>query len=44
VGYNQRFATALPDIHFEVLHVLAEGDHVLIHWQGAVSTPNGWLP
>jgi hypothetical protein len=34
VGYNQRFVTALPDIHFEVLHVLAEGDHVLIHWTG----------
>src|ERR671918_187618 len=32
IGYNQRFVTALPDIHFEVLHVLAEGDHVLIHW------------
>ena len=27
--------TALPDIHFEVLHVLAEGDHVLIHWAGS---------
>jgi predicted ester cyclase len=24
--------TAFPDIHFEVLHVLAEGDLVLIHW------------
>jgi predicted ester cyclase len=24
--------TAFPDIHFEVLHVLAEGDHVLLHW------------
>ncbi len=35
VGYNQRFVTALPDIHFEVLHVLAEGDHVLIHWTGS---------
>ena len=32
IGYQQRFATALPDIHLEVLHVLAEGDHVLIHW------------
>src|ERR671911_2306823 len=32
MGYHQRFVTALPDIHFEVLHVLAEGDHVLIHW------------
>jgi predicted ester cyclase len=35
VGYNQRFVTALPDIHFEVLRVLAEGDHVLIHWAGS---------
>jgi predicted ester cyclase len=34
-GYHQRFVTALPDIHFEVLHVLAEGDHVLIHWTGS---------
>ena len=35
VGYNQRFVTDLPDIHFEVLHVLAEDDHVLIHWTGS---------
>jgi predicted ester cyclase len=35
VGYNQRFVTAFPDIHFEVLSVLAEGDHVLIHWRGS---------
>jgi predicted ester cyclase len=35
VGYNQRFVTAFPDIHFEVLHVLAEVDHVLIHWTGS---------
>ena len=35
VGYNQRFVTAFPDIHFEVLSVLAEGDHVLIHWSGS---------
>src|ERR687896_2262513 len=35
IGYNQRFVTALPDIHFEVLHVLAEGDHVLIHWMAS---------
>jgi predicted ester cyclase len=33
IGYHQRFVTALPNIHFEVLHVLAEGDHVLIHWR-----------
>jgi SnoaL-like polyketide cyclase len=32
MGYNQRFVTALPNIHFEVLHVLSEGDHVPIHW------------
>jgi steroid delta-isomerase-like uncharacterized protein len=32
MGYHQRFVTALPNIHFEVLHVIAEGDHVLIHW------------
>jgi predicted ester cyclase len=37
VGYNQRFVTAFPDIHFEVLNVLAEGDHVLIHWSGSGS-------
>ena len=35
VGYYQRFVTAFPDIHFEVLHVLAEGDLVLIHWSGS---------
>jgi HSP20 family molecular chaperone IbpA len=33
VGYHQRFVTALPGINFEVLHVLADGDHVLIHWR-----------
>jgi steroid delta-isomerase-like uncharacterized protein len=37
IGYNQRFVTAFPDIHFQVLHVLAEGDHVLIHWRGSGS-------
>jgi ketosteroid isomerase-like protein len=35
MGYHQRFVTALPNIHFEVLHVLAEGDQVLIHWSGS---------
>jgi len=35
MGYHQRFVTALPDIHFKVLHILAEGDHVLIHWTGS---------
>jgi len=35
MGYNQRFVTAFSDIHFEVLHDLAEGDQVLIHWMGS---------
>jgi steroid delta-isomerase-like uncharacterized protein len=35
MGYHQRFVTALPNIHFEVLHVLAEGDYVLIHWMAS---------
>jgi predicted ester cyclase len=35
LGYHQRFVTALPDIHFEVLHILAEGDLVLIHWMAS---------
>jgi steroid delta-isomerase-like uncharacterized protein len=33
IGYNQRFVTAFPDIHFEVLGVHAEGDYVLIQWR-----------
>ena len=35
IGYNQRFVTAFPDIHFEVLSVFAEGDYVLIHWRAS---------
>ena len=35
IGYHQRFVTALPNIHFEVLHVLAEGDYVLIQWRAS---------
>ena len=35
VGYHQRFVTAFPDIHFEVLSILAEGDRVLIQWTGS---------
>jgi steroid delta-isomerase-like uncharacterized protein len=35
MGYNQRFVMAFPDIHFQVLHVLAEGDQVLLHWMGS---------
>jgi predicted ester cyclase len=32
IAYHQRFVTAFPDIRFEVLGVLAEGDHVLVQW------------
>ena len=32
IAYHQRFVTAFPDIRFEVLGVLAEGDRVLIQW------------
>ena len=35
IGYNKRFVAALPDLHFEVLHVLAEGDYVLIQWRAS---------
>lgn len=35
LGYHQRFVTAFPDIHFEVLSILAEGDRVLIQWTGS---------
>jgi predicted ester cyclase len=35
VAYHQRFVTAFPDIRFEVLGVLAEGDRVLIQWTGS---------
>jgi predicted ester cyclase len=42
VGYHRRFVTALPDIHFEVLRVLAEGDHVFIHWTRS-GTHAEWL-
>jgi hypothetical protein len=32
IAYHQRFVTAFPDIRFEVLFVLAEGDSVLVQW------------
>ena len=35
IAYHQRFVTAFPDIRFEVLGVLAEGDRVLVQWTGS---------
>ena len=35
IAYHQRFVTAFPDIRFEVLGVLAEGDRVLVQWLGS---------
>lgn len=35
IAYHQRFVTAFPDIRFEVLGVLAEGDRVLVQWRGS---------
>ena len=32
IAYHQHFVTAFPDIRFEVIGVIAEGDRVLIHW------------
>jgi predicted ester cyclase len=32
IAYHQRFLTAFPDIRFEALGVLAEGDRVLVQW------------
>ena len=32
IAYHQRFVTAFPDIHFEVISVIAEGDRVLVQW------------
>jgi len=32
IAYHQRFVTAFPDIRFEVLGVISEGDSVLVRW------------
>ena len=35
IAYHQRFVTAFPDIRFEVLGLIAEGDRVLVQWTGS---------
>jgi C-1 hydroxylase len=32
IAYHQRFVTAFPDIRFEVLGVISEGDSALVQW------------
>lgn len=29
----ETFRTAMPDVHYDVLGVIAEGDHVAAHWR-----------
>jgi hypothetical protein len=43
-AYHQRFVTAFPDLHFEVLRVLEGGDTSSSIGRGAAPTPSGWLP
>ena len=35
IAYHQRFVTAFPDIRFEVLSILAEGERVLVQWMAS---------
>ncbi len=30
--YNQRFLDAIPDLHFDLRDIVAQGDHVAISW------------
>jgi predicted ester cyclase len=32
IAYHQRFVTAFPDIRFEVLGVISDGDSALVRW------------
>jgi predicted ester cyclase len=46
-AYIQGFLTAFPDLHFETMHPVAQGDSVVLHWTGTgtqtgpLSTPTG---
>ena len=40
--YLQNFLTDFPDLHYEVMFSVAQGDHVVINW-GARGTHNGPL-
>lgn len=46
-AYVQGFLTAFPDLHFDVMHAVAEGDSVVLHWTGTgthtgpLTTPTG---
>ncbi len=44
ISYHQRFVTAVPDIRFEVLGVVSEGDSVLVQWTASGTTPKGGPP
>ena len=45
--YMQSFLTAFPDLHYEVMLAVAQGDHVVINWvasgthNGPLGTPSG---
>lgn len=34
-AYNQPFISAFPDLHFNVLRTLVDGDYVVIHWMAS---------
>jgi steroid delta-isomerase-like uncharacterized protein len=46
-AYIQGFLTAFPDLHFDTMHSVAQGDSVVLHWTGTgthtgpLTTPTG---
>lgn len=36
---GEAMISALPDLHFDIQHVVAEGDLVLVHWNATGSSP-----